>query len=265
MVELDNKEKGETLHPSDSFLHPEIFPTVWCPGCGIGTAASTLFEAIKEADILKKDMQIVSGIGCTGKIAECVRFKSYSITNGKVVDFAIHLKQAKPGLKVCVFLNNADILLSGAEQLIKAGKKRENLIVIFINNFIYAVSQDKAFPLTPFMRKSTSNEFELPFDIPGMAIYSGADFVARWTPLQAGWMKDSFREAFSLTGLAVIEVISPCLIYEANSGRILDAVDRIKFYNDNSEIKFQAKGENLDIRLQKKIITGKFKIPEDID
>jgi 2-oxoglutarate ferredoxin oxidoreductase subunit beta len=236
MAELYNKEKGGNHHPSDSFLHPEIFPTVWCPGCGIGTAAYTLFEAIKEADILKKDMQIVSGIGCTGKIAESVRFKSYS-----------------------------DILLSGAEQLIEAGKKSENLIVIFINNFIYALSKDEAFPLTPFMRKSAGSKFELPFNIPGMAIYSGADFVARWTPMQAGWMKDSFIEAFSVTGLAVIEVISPCLIYEANSGRILDAVDRIKFYNDNSEINFWAKGKNLDIRLQKKIITGKFKIPEDID
>jgi len=265
MDELDNKEKGKKPHPIDSFLHPEIFPTVWCPGCGIGTAVYTLFEASKEAAILNKDLRIVSGIGCTGKIAESVQFKSYSVTNGKLVDFATHLQHKNPGVKVCVFLNNADILLSGAEQLIEAAKKSEDLIVIFINNFIYAVSQDNAFPLTPFMRKSSSNEFELPFNIPGMAISSGADFVARWTPIQAGWMKHSFIEAFSLTGLAVIELISPCLIYEANSGRILDAVERMKFYNDNSEIKFRVKGENLDIRLQKTIITGKFKTPEDID
>ena len=133
-----------------------------------------------------------------------------------------------------------------------------NTLSIYINNLIYALSKDQAFPLTPYMRTSTQGEFEIPFNIPYMACSIGASYVARWTPIRAGWMKQSFVESFSVKGLSVIEVLSPCLIYDSTTGRILDPVERMAFYNDNSEIQFWVPIKNLDIRRQKKIIIGKF-------
>ncbi len=248
----------ERYHPADSFLHADSFPSVWCQGCGIGTAVYAFIEAVKEENISPKKIGVVSGIGCTGKVSECLKLKTYSVIDGNVVDYAVQLKKKDQDLTVAVFLNNADFLLSGAKDFIEAGKRGANLIIIYVNNFICVISENKVFPITPFMRMSIDNEFELPFNIPHLAKSCGASYVARWTPIHAGWMKYSLIEAISKKGYSMIEVISPCLIYDGNDGRIQDAVDRMKFYNDNSVMKNEEPTENLDLRSQNKVIIGKF-------
>ncbi|GAG23792.1 unnamed protein product, partial [marine sediment metagenome] len=65
-------------------------------------------------------------------------------------------------------------------------------------------------------------------------------------------------EAISKKDFSVIEVVSPCLIYNASDGRIQDAIDRMKFYNDNSVMKNEEPTESLDLRSQNKVIVGKF-------
>ncbi|MFW6140859.1 MAG: thiamine pyrophosphate-dependent enzyme [Acidobacteriota bacterium] len=256
------KQKSSSLenifHPTDYFLVSDIFPTVWCPGCGIGTAVYSFFEACKEKDIDRNDLYIISGMGCTGKISEFLCLSSSSVTDGHIIEKVIHINENNPDKKIVLFLNNADFLISGGEELNKAKNRNLNVLIIYINNFIYALSKDQAFPMTPYMRKSTQGEFEIPFNIPYLACSIGASFVARWTPIRAGWMKHSFVESFSVQGLSLVELISPCLIYDAITGRILDPVEKMAFYNDNSEIQFWVPVKNLDLRKQKKIIIGKF-------
>ncbi len=258
VVKQKSSSLEELFHPTDYFLVSDTFPTVWCPGCGIGTAVYSFFEACKEKNIDREDLYVISGVGCTGKISEFLCLPSSSITDGHIIEKAVHINQKEPDKNIVVFLNNADFLISGGEELKKAKSKKLNILIIYINNFIYALSRHQAFPMTPYMRKSTEGEFEIPYNIPYMACSLGASFVARWTPIRAGWMKQSFVESFSVKGLSVIEVISPCLIYDANTGRILDPIEKMAFYNDYSEIQFWVPVKHLDIRRQKKIIIGKF-------
>lgn len=252
---VSNIEKN---HPSDSFLNADSLPSVWCPGCGIGTTANTFIEAIKGANINPDKICVISGIGCTGEITKCLKVKTYSIEDGSAVDYAVRLKKDNQDLSVTVFLNNADFLLSGAKNFIEASKKKADITVIYINNCVYTLSKGLAFPMTPYMRMSFDNKFELPFNISYLAKSSGAVYVARWTPLSVGWLKYSMIEAFSARGFSVVEVVTPCLVYCANSGKILDAVDQMKFYIENFEVKHHEPTENLDLRLGSKIITGKF-------
>jgi 2-oxoglutarate ferredoxin oxidoreductase subunit beta len=258
MAKQKPSSQEDTFHPTDYFLASDIFPTVWCPGCGIGTALYSFFEACKEKNIERENLFIISGVGCTGKISEFLCLPSSSMTEGHMVEKAARIHEDNPDKKIVIFLNNADFLISGGEELTKAKKRKLNILIIYINNFIYSLSKDQAFPMTPYMRKSTQGDFEIPYNIPYMACSLGASFVARWTPIRAGWMKQSFVESFSVKGLSLVEVISPCLIYDTNTGRILDPVERMAFYNDNSEIQFWVPIKNLDIRRQKKIIIGKF-------
>jgi len=259
---MATKQKSSSLenifHPTDYFLVSDIFPTVWCPGCGIGSAVYIFFEACKEKDIDRDDLYIISGVGCTGKIAEFLCVPSSSITDGRIIEKAADIHKHHPDKKIVIFLNNADFLISGGRELKKAQKNKLNILVVYINNFIYVLSKDKAFPITPYARKSALSQFEIPYNIPDMAFSMGASFIARWTPIKAGWMKQSFIESFSVQGFSLVEFISPCLIYDANSERILDPAERMAFYNEHSEIQFWASVKNLDIRKQKKIIIGKF-------
>ena len=69
----------EKQHPIDSYFPPDLMPSVWCPGCGIGTIVYTIVQAFEEMCIEPNKICVVSGIGCTGKVAEYLNFKSCEV------------------------------------------------------------------------------------------------------------------------------------------------------------------------------------------
>ncbi|UCF13512.1 MAG: hypothetical protein JSW06_04440 [Thermoplasmatales archaeon] len=245
-------------HPIDSFFHPNSMPSVWCPGCGIGTIVYTYVQAVKEMNVEPDKICVVSGIGCTGKIAEYLNFGSHEITDGNVIAYAANLAAKKQYMKVTLFTNNADFLVSSAKDFLEIGKTMANLLVIHNNNIIYCITENGAIPTTPFIRTSASNDFELPFNIPHLAKSSGAEYVARWTPLHAGWLKYSIIDALSKQALSVIEVVSPCVMFFTFTNKIGDAADQLRFYRDNSVMKQYEPTEHLDLRSKREVIIGKF-------
>ena len=44
-------------------------PHIWCPGCGIGTSVNSFAHALIDAKIDTRNVAIVSGIGCSGRVA----------------------------------------------------------------------------------------------------------------------------------------------------------------------------------------------------
>lgn len=255
MLNTGEKEKN---HPADSFLIQQAFPTVFCQGCGIGTVMHAFIEAVREEGLKNRKVRVVSGTGCTGKVPEFFGFPNQAQTDGRVLRNVLSWQKKDEGLKVLALMNNADFFLSGAEDFIKAARKGANVIVVHINNFICAVSEKGFAPMTPFVRRSFDGKFELPFNMPHLARTAGALYIARWTPLRAGWLKYSFLDAFSKEGFSFIEVVSPCLVYHVSEGRIQDAVDRMKFYDAFSEIRTGGKMEHLDLRRNDKIVIGVF-------
>jgi 2-oxoglutarate ferredoxin oxidoreductase subunit beta len=245
-------------HPIDSLFPPNLMPSVWCPGCGIGTIVYTFVQAVEEMGLESDKIFVVSGIGCTGKIAEYLQFKFCETTEGNVINHAADLATKNTDLKVVAFTNNADFLISNTKDIFEIGRKKANILVLHINNLIYCYTKNEVIPTTPFMRTSADNNFELPFNIPHLAKSSGARYVARWTSLRAGWLKYSIIDALSKPRFSLIEVILPCVIYDTIGSKIGDGVDRMKFYSDNSIIKQYAATEKLDLRSQKEIIIGKF-------
>lgn len=258
MTKKKSDENKQKKHPSDYFLRTELFPSVFCQGCGIGTVINTFIDTIKDLNINLKKVCVFSGAGCTGKIKDYINLRSYLISDGYVINHAARLKKEKPESIVVAFINNADFLLSGASDFIQAAKNNDNIIILYINNLIYTVSMNKTFPITPFMRKSEDGNFELPFNIPDLVRSYGACYIARWTPLRAGWLKYSMIDVFFRKGLSVIEIVSPCLIYDSGQNRFYDPVERMKFYYENSELRYGENTKKLDLREMNRIITGIF-------
>ena len=240
-----------------SFLHPGSLPSVWCPGCGIGTTVNTLIQVLSGIDADRGGLKIVSGIGCTGKVAEYMKFGSPEIPDGSAMRYASE-EAREPGTRVVVFLNNADLLVTDPEEFVEAGKNKANILVIHINNLIYCITENELIPTTPFIRNTWVTDHVLPFNVPRFAERCGAGYVARWTPLRVGWLSYSINEAISRTGLSVIEMISPCVIYNTNDGKMGDPVDRLRFYHENSVMRQFESTDELDLRDSNGIIIGKF-------
>jgi len=254
-----NSETPE--HPMEALLRMDRIPHIWCSTCGIGTAVSCFIEALKKSGIDLKKVAVVSGIGCTGRVAGYVKLDSFHTTHGRAIPFATGLALANPELKVVVFSGDGDLIAIGGNHFIHAARRNMNLTVICVNNFIYAMTGGQLAPTTPILANSSTSpygNFDAPFNLPLLAASSGAVYVARWTVLHVRRLSKSIGEALNKRGFSFIEAICPCTTLYARRNKLGTGLDLLKFYHDNSEIRHGADPRELDIGFQKKIIVGKF-------
>jgi 2-oxoglutarate ferredoxin oxidoreductase subunit beta len=244
------------VNPVEHILCTDRLPTAWCSGCGIGTVVYSFLEALGEAGLAQGRILLLTGSGCTGNVADYLRLRSRRAKRKYLVDEAADMQLGDPDHTYVVFMNNADLLISGAEDIARAIKRKARMLIIHINNIIYIKRKDGPRANTPFTRRSRDGGYELPFNMPGLLISYGANFVARWTPLQAGWLRYSIGEAFLKNGVSYIEVVSPCLVYEADLGIVGDAVKKIGLYDKRSVVNSGTSLDQFDIRESGRIVIG---------
>lgn len=252
--------KKET-HPMENYLRMDRIPHIWCPGCGIGLAVTALVSAIEKANLDLNKLCVVSGIGCTGRVAGYIKLDSFHTTHGRAIPFATGIKLANPELKLIVVSGDGDLISIGGNHFIHAARRNIDMVVICVNNFIYAMTGGQVAPTTPSPAYTTTSpygNFEPSSNVPQIAESAGAVYVARWTALHIRRLTNSILEALNKPGFSVVEVISPCAQYYSRINRLGDGMDMMKFYHDNSEIKHFEPTDNLSIGYQKEITVGKF-------
>jgi 2-oxoglutarate ferredoxin oxidoreductase subunit beta len=248
-------------NPMEEFLRMDRIPHIWCPGCGIGTVVTSFVEGVRKEKINLDDIAIVSGIGCTGRVAGYVKFDSFHTTHGRALAFATGLKLGSPRQKVVVFSGDGDLTGIGGNHFIHAARRNMDMIVICINNFNYAMTGGQVAPTSPVDSKMSTaplGNFEYPFSLPYLAEAAGATYIARWTALHIRRVTKSVQEALNHKGFSFIEVITPCPTLYARRNRLGDGLDLMKYYYDSSEIKHGHDTRDTEIDFQGKIVCGKF-------
>lgn len=248
-------------HPMERLLRMDRIPHIWCPTCGIGTTVTALAVALKQLQLDLNDVAIVSGIGCTGRVAGYTKLDSFHTTHGRAIPFALGLHIARPNLKVIVFSGDGDIVSIGGNHLIHTARRNVDITVICVNNFIYAMTGGQVAPTTPITARSATSpygNYEHPFNIPLLAASSGAVYVARWTALHVRRLTVAIKEALTKRGFSFVEVIAPCSTLYARLNKLGSGLDLMKFYHDNSVIRHGADPKEVNIDYQSKIVVGKF-------
>ena len=248
-------------HPMDDFMRMDRMPHIWCSTCGIGVTVNCFAKALEKCAIPLDDVVVVSGIGCTGRVAGYVKVDSFHTTHGRAIPFATGLKLANPKLKVIVISGDGDIVAIGGNHFINAARRNLDLTIICVNNFNYAMTGGQLASTTPqgaVLSTVPYGNFETPFNLPFLAESVGAVYVARWTSLHIYNQTNAMIEALKKPGFSFIEILAPCpTIYERQQ-KFGDGLDRLRWYCDNSDIRHDAKTKDVDIRHNERIIVGKF-------
>ena len=255
------KEPEIGQHPLESWLRMDRIPHIWCSTCGIGTVVTCFVEALKKTGFDRKDVCVVSGIGCSGRVAGYIKQDSFHTTHGRAVPFAVGLKLANPRLKVVVISGDGDISSIGGNHLIHTARRNIDITIICINNFTYAMTGGQVAPTTPLTAVATTapyGSYENPFNLPSLVASCGATYVARWTSLHVRRLTNSMTEALQKKGFSFVEVICPCTTLYARKNKLGSGLDLMKFYHDNAEIAHGADPNDVDIQFQSKIKVGKF-------
>jgi 2-oxoglutarate ferredoxin oxidoreductase subunit beta len=255
------EERFEEKNPMEGFLRMDRIPHIWCPGCGIGVVVSSFAEALRKSKLDLDKVCIVSGIGCTGRVAGYIKLDSFHSTHGRAIPFATGLKLGNPELKLVVFSGDGDIFGIGGNHFIHAARRNMDLLIICVNNFNYAMTGGQVAATTPLTANASTapyGNFEYPFSLPYLAEASGATYVARWTALHLRRVTMSIQEALAKRGFSFIEVITPCVTLYARRNRLGDGLNLMKYYYEKSEIQHGADTRTLNISYQGKLIVGKF-------
>jgi 2-oxoglutarate ferredoxin oxidoreductase subunit beta len=204
---------------------------------------------------------VVSGIGCSGRVAGYVAMDSFHTTHGRAIPFATGLKLANPALKVVVFSGDGDLIAIGGNHFIHAARRNMDLTVICVNNFIYGMTGGQVGPTTPTeARTSTSlkGNRDHPFNLAYLAAASGAAYVARWTTLHVRRLERALAEALLKPGFSFVEIISPCPTLYGRLNKQKTGLEQMMYYKEKSVIRHGADPRQADIALHGQIVVGKF-------
>ena len=248
-------------NPVERYLRTDRMPHIWCPGCGIGTTVNCFTRAIDESGIPMDRLAVVSGIGCTGRVAGYMHVDSFHTTHGRAIPFATGLKMAAPDMKVVVYSGDGDLFAIGGNHFIHAARRNLDMTVICVNNLTYGMTGGQLTPTTPeeaIASTSPYGNFEHPFNLPYLAESCGAVYVARWTTYHVTQMKKAMKEALLKKGFSFVEIISPCPTLYGRRNRIGDSLDEMKTYKTRSQIKNGHDTKDVDLGMGGPIIVGKF-------
>jgi len=197
----------------DNYIRKEMFPNIWCPGCGNGIVLGAIIRAIDELKWDKNDIVMVSGIGCSSRITGYVDFYTVNSTHGRALPFATGIKMANPNLKVIVVMGDGDCSAIGGNHFIHACRRNINLTAIVINNMIYGMTGGQYSPLTPtgdFGTTAPYGNIDQTFDLTQLAITAGASYVARGTVYHTSQLISLYKKALTKNGFSFVETISDC-------------------------------------------------------
>jgi 2-oxoglutarate/2-oxoacid ferredoxin oxidoreductase subunit beta len=248
-------------NPVMPFLRQDRIPHIWCPACGIGTTVNCFTRALEESGLNLDKVAIVSGIGCTGRVAGYMNLDSFHTTHGRPIPFATGLKLANPELKVVVYSGDGDLFAIGGNHFFHAARRNMDLMVVCVNNHTYGMTGGQVAPTTPIGATQTTmpfGNFENPFNLPFIADACGAVYVARWTVYHVRQLARAMQEGLKKKGFVFIEALSPCPTLYSRRNKLGDGVDQLKYFKEKSVLKNGADTKEVGLSFQGEIVVGKF-------
>ena len=207
-----NRGRGQpgTDHPIDRLCACDRMPHIWCPGCGIGTTVNCFTRALDECGPRSDRLAIVSGIGCTGRVAGYMKLDSFHTTHGRAIPFATGLKLANPKLKVVVYSRRRrpvrhrrqPLHPRGAAQPRHDGHLRQQPHLRDDRRPGDADRRPRSRSPTTAPTGTTSSRSTCRT----WRSRCGAVYVARWTVYHVTQLKKAIREALLKPGFSFVEV-----------------------------------------------------------
>ncbi len=260
-IAADAMQTPTAAVPCSELLRRDRMPHIWCPGCGIGTTVNCFIRGLKQSKINLRKTTIISGIGCSGRVAGYMNLDSFHTTHGRAIPFATGLKLGNPELNVVVYSGDGDLFAIGGNHFIHAARRNIDMLVICVNNFNYAMTGGQVASTTPLAAVATTAPYgnlESPLNTCHLAECCGANYVARWTTYHVTELASTIKEALGREGFRYIEIISPCLTLYFRYNKLGTGVDAMRAFKDKSITRHGADTRTVGLELRGEIIVGKF-------
>jgi 2-oxoglutarate/2-oxoacid ferredoxin oxidoreductase subunit beta len=193
-----------------------------CGGCGHDSISGAITQACYEMSIAPHRLAKLSGIGCSSKTPTYFLGNSHGFNSvhGRMPSVATGANLANRDLIYMGVSGDGDTASIGMGQFVHAVRRNLNIVYIVMNNGCYGLTkgQDSATADVGSVNKSgVANNFQA-IDLPALALELGATFVARSFSGDKTQLIPLIKAAISHHGFALIDVVSPCVTFNNNTG-----------------------------------------------
>ncbi|MBL8132555.1 MAG: 2-oxoacid:ferredoxin oxidoreductase subunit beta [Anaerolineae bacterium] len=230
--------KVQTSFIIKEYLRPEMLPSTWCGGCGLGIIMGAIAQAVHFKGLDKDNVAMVSGIGCTGRMSGYMDFNTIHTTHGRAPAFATGLKMARPEMTVLTVMGDGDAMSIGGNHLIHAMRRNIGMVAIVVNNSVYGLTGGQTSPTTPIGGHTTtaqSGSFERPMNLEALARTAGAAFYARATVNHTAALTKLIERALDVSGFALVEIISNCHVLFGKMNQMAEASKMIAAMDEDTQ------------------------------
>jgi 2-oxoglutarate ferredoxin oxidoreductase subunit beta len=194
----------------------EVRP-VWCPGCGHYGVLASILKALAEQGLDPEKVALISGIGCSSRIPAYTKVYGFHSVHGRSLPIATGVKIARPDLTVIVAGGDGDGFSIGGNHFLHACRRNVDMTYVVMDNQVYGMTKGQASPTTAEDWEGSELTPEgtgiNPLQPLGIALASGANFIARCLSRDINRTAKTIIEANQHPGFSFVQVLSPCVTY----------------------------------------------------
>ncbi len=192
-------------------------PSTLCKGCGHNSISARLVNIAWELGLDQSQIIKLSGIGCSSKSPAYWLGQSHGFNSvhGRMPSLATGAVVANRSLTAIGVSGDGDTGSIGLGQFKHASRRNVPMVYIVENNGVYGLTKGQFSATSDVGQKlkyAGVNELP-PLDICFEAILAGATFVARSFAGDAKQLETLLKAAISHHGIAVLDIISPCVTF----------------------------------------------------
>ena len=193
-----------------------------CAGCGHDAVSNQIIRAFYEMNVQPERVAKFSGIGCSSKTPAYFLGRAHGLNtvHGRMPAAATGAILANHQLVGIGVSGDGDTASIGLGQFMHLIRRNIPMIYIVENNGVYGLTKGQ-FSATADsgskLKSGVINDLP-PMDLCALAVELGCGFVARGYAGDPKQMVNILKAALAHDGLAVIDVISPCVTFNNHDG-----------------------------------------------
>ncbi len=193
-----------------------------CAGCGHDSITAAIVRALWEVSMPPHMLAKMSGIGCSSKTpAYFVNgAHGFNSAHGRMPAITTGANAANREVTYIGVSGDGDSLSIGIGHMCHAIRRNVRMVYIIENNGVYGLTKGQFSASADIGSKSKRGEPNQisPIDPVLLALSIGATFVARSFSGDKEQLVPILKAALAHRGLALIDVISPCVTFNDHSG-----------------------------------------------
>src|SRR6266576_5596219 len=193
-----------------------------CAGCGHDSITAAITRSLWELSIEPHMIAMLSGIGCSSKTLTYFASGAHGFNSahGRMPPIATGANAANRELVYIGVSGDGDSLSIGLGHMCHAIRRNLRMVYIIENNGVYGLTKGQFSASADVGSKSKKGEANrmAPIDPVMLGLSIGATFIARSFSGDKEQLVPILKAAIAHRGLALVDVISPCVTFNDHSG-----------------------------------------------